>query len=491
MTISTPVEQIMNDNDIIATYDLTFLQTLLNTTDIDTISKSYPIKTQSKNNIHNLSYIKNNLNQLDHQNTNNKPNTDINNIIHTKNIHLLRSIVIEKIQNNDISNNDISNNDISNNDMINKYNLISFSPPKSYELQSYNNHIPDNIFNTITTIKNDNTYTSLEEYIDGTMINLFYIPSLQIWEISTKTYIGGKNNFYMNTTNDINKNNFRTLFYEALSFNSLTTDQLDTSLVYSFVLQHPQNKIIKHIDNPTLYLCAIYKIQHFIVQEFNIQTSPYIKSLFVNSTIKLPYKDERNLNIFKAHLFNPNNQPLNYSSISNSLYHIFNTYANSHYNTPFYIKGIIIRINNSRFKIYNPYYLYIKELKGNQAKMQYQYFVLLYQNRVHEFLNYFPEYTNQFNIYYQEFESCIQYLYSMYIDTHILKKIPYDNIPYEYKPHIDSIHHMYISSPLIKRKNVMKKPSIQRHDVQHYMYTLHPSKLMYTINYSKRSQSVK
>lgn len=120
----------------------------------------------------------------------------------------------------------------------------------------------------------------LLKYIDGTMINLFYIPSLQIWEISTKTYIGGKNNFYMNTTNDNNKNNFRTLFYEALSFNSLTTDQLDTSLVYSFVLQHPQNKIIKHIDNPTsIYVpYTKYKILSFKNLIFN---HPFILNLYL------------------------------------------------------------------------------------------------------------------------------------------------------------------------------------------------------------------
>lgn len=465
MMNSTNVEQNMNKNDIIATYDLTFIQTLLQHNEIDTISKSYPIKIQSKNNIHNISYIKQNLNQLDCDNTTDSSN----NIINKKNIHLIRSIIIEK------------NTD-------NNFQLISFSPPKSYELRPYNTYIPDNIFNTITTIQNETTYTSLEEYIDGTMINLFYIPSLQIWEISTKTYIGGKNSFYMNNNTDNHNSNFRTLFYEALAFNSLTIDQLDTSYVYSFVLQHPMNKIIKHIDIPILYLCAVYNIQDFIIQEFNIQTSPYIKSLFSNTTIKLPYKDDNNLNIFISQLFNPNNQPLNYSSISNALYHIFNIYANSHYNTPFDVKGIILRINNYRIKIYNPYYLYIKDLKGNQAKMQYQYFVLLYQNRVHEFLKYFPEYTNQFNTYYNEFETCIQYLYTMYIDVYILKKITHDSIPYEYKPHIQYIHNMYIISPMRKRNNIMKKKPIQRHDVQRYMYTLHPSKLMYTINYSKRSQ---
>ena len=43
-----------------------------------------------------------------------------------------------------------------------------------------------------------------EEFIEGTMINLFFDHENQEWEIASKSAIGAKNNFFV-SDNNINK----------------------------------------------------------------------------------------------------------------------------------------------------------------------------------------------------------------------------------------------------------------------------------------------
>ena len=74
-----------------------------------------------------------------------------------------------------------------------------FSPPKSVNINIFANTFPAN-------------ECIAEEFVEGTMINLFFDESKNDWEISTKNSIGGKVKFFQE------QEYFRTLFEDVCSW---------------------------------------------------------------------------------------------------------------------------------------------------------------------------------------------------------------------------------------------------------------------------------
>ena len=80
-----------------------------------------------------------------------------------------------------------------------------------------------------------------EEFIDGTMINLFYYKGGKYdgWLISTRSTIGANCRWTSEKT-------FSELFNEAKSFDY---EPFDKDYTYTFVLQHPDNRIVQKSKN--------------------------------------------------------------------------------------------------------------------------------------------------------------------------------------------------------------------------------------------------
>lgn len=114
----------------------------------------------------------------------------------------------------------------------------------------------------------------ISEIIEGTMINLFYDPDAESWEIATKGAVGGNYWFFRTQYPSVGVEGrqltFRQMFLEACGVVDLETNgfglnnipflsSLDRNMVYSFVLQHPLNHIVLLVDAPILYLVGVYR----------------------------------------------------------------------------------------------------------------------------------------------------------------------------------------------------------------------------------------
>ena len=76
---------------------------------------------------------------------------------------------------------------------------------------------------------------TVEEFIDGVMLNQWW--NGETWQVSTRTQLDAGGSFY-------GKRPFATLFTEAFAAVGLREDQLDKSVVYSWILQHPEERIV-------------------------------------------------------------------------------------------------------------------------------------------------------------------------------------------------------------------------------------------------------
>ena len=333
--------------------------------------------------------------------------------------------------------------------VINKENIVvSFAPPKSMPADKF------------MELYSQPTETIIaEEFVEGTMINVFFDPSVDSWKISTRNTVDADVTFYKGP----NKT-FRTMFFEACEANKLLIESLNPKFCYSFVLQHPENRIVVPFSVPRLYLVDVYEIYHndktVIVtpQDINLVR---ISGYWSQTTICFPIR----------YSFN------HYSEL-------IEKFASP--NTPYDVMGIVVKntVTHQRTKIRNPNYEEIRQLRGNQTKTQYQYLTLRKEGRLSEFLKYYPELKPEFSTYRDQVHMFTNTLHRNYISCYVKKERPLGEFSSQYKTHMFKLHEKFLSE--LREQGLF----ITNTMVINYVNNLHPSLLMHCINFNFRKHHI-
>jgi hypothetical protein len=332
--------------------------------------------------------------------------------------------------------------------------VVSFAPPKSIHSDNF-----------IKQYSEDNEFIRAEEFIEGTMINVFFDPTIGVtgsWEISTRNTVGATSIFYK--YNSQGSKTFRQMFMEAALECNLDINLLEKEYCYSFVLQHPENRIVLPFKTPQLYLVGIYKIDN---QDKNVTVESYdpqkCKQFFeeLGTTVQFP----------QVYEFNEYSELIaNYACM----------------NTSYDIVGIIIHNINTgeRTKIRNPVYEQVRNLRGNQPKLQYQYLSLRKEGKVKDFLKFYPENKKDFSTFRDQLHLFTNTLYMNYVSCYIKKEKPLLEFSQQFRTHMFNLHQIYTNDFRDK------KHFITNTIVQKYVNELHPSLLMYCLNFQMRKINV-
>lgn len=305
--------------------------------------------------------------------------------------------------------------------------IVSFAPPKS---------MAPNLFLEKYPVKTPSIIA--EEMVEGTMMNVFWDGVG--WEVATRSSVGAQNTFYMPP----NPKTFFDMFQEAADQCGLKLENLNQAFCYSFVLQHPENKMVVGFETPGLYLVAVYKIN--------------------NPSYTVDVIDPRSCN-------------LNIGLVKFPEIYEFETWDDlktRFETTDINILGTMIQNleTGERTKIRNSNYEQVRRLRGNQPKLKYQYLVLRKSGEEAEYLSHFSEHTEQFNTWKEEISTFTSDLYDNYVSCFITKaKLPKDCSYYLMKT-LYSLHDLYFGE--LKEQN--KK--ITRAYVTTFVDNLHPSILM-------------
>jgi hypothetical protein len=353
--------------------------------------------------------------------------------------------------------------------------VLSFSPPKSVNLDFFKQHNP---------YINDNVFVN--EIVEGTMINLFYDSRINKWEISTKGAVGGNYWFFRNQYPISPKSvsayqpTFRKMFLDVLRVlpgmdlnDSILLEELSKEYSYCFVMQHPSNHIVNYIDNPVLYLIAVYHTNVLHVKENDEHEHTHVTSIpptvfeewdcFVNlrGIIEFPRQyDEDDYNELYEKYCSPN---ANYRSV-----------------------GIMfLNLNTGeRACMENEAYKNVRELRGNHPNLQYQYLCLKNIGKVKEFLRYFPNYKEIFYHFYKQYNDFVTDTHQSYISYYVQKsgiKISKKFFPIIYKIH----HEVFLPSKLTQTPLI-----IRRSVVADYINKMTPSALLFHLNYNKTENAL-
>lgn len=326
--------------------------------------------------------------------------------------------------------------------------IVSFAPPKSLSGESFMNNYPVNTSKIIA-----------EQFVEGTMINVFYDTTHNCWQISTRNTVGAEVSFYK-----FSKKTFNEMFMEACVANNFNIQTLNPSFCYSFVLQHPENRIVVPFKTPQLYLVSVYEI---------IQISDTITVIQENlddvinggrwdmTTIKFPERYE-------------------FTSYSE----LIEKFASP--NTSYDILGVVVKNmeTGERTKFRNPIYEEVRHLRGNQTKLQYQYLSLRHSGKLSEFLKYYPETKSEMSKFRDQVHMFTNTLHQNYISCYIKKTKPLREYPDQYRTHMFKLHEQYIGDLKSKKSFVTNTVVIQ------YVNQLHPSLLMHCLNHNMRKRRV-
>ena len=350
--------------------------------------------------------------------------------------------------------------------------VLCFAPPKSI--------LASNFITKYLDLKSPNPNIVAEEFVEGTMVNVFWDDTIKKslsryefsrWELATRNVIGACTTFYKSYDNSrylLNKNKnktFRAMFLETMELCNLKWTDLDKKYCYSFVLQHPDNRIVVPIKKPQMYLVGVFQIEHVNTEEINVYNIDY-------QSIRADWKKNG------ASIKVPTKYPIN------SVKELIETYASM--NTPYNIMGVVLhnKETGERTKIRNPVYEEVRQLKGNQPKLQYQYLCLRKDGKIAEFLNYYPENKKLFYQFREQVHLFTNTLYQNYVSCFIKKEKKLSEYSDQYRTHMYHLHQQYITE--LKEKKMYVNNTV----VQKYVNELPSSLLMYCLNYHMRKRNI-
>jgi hypothetical protein len=332
--------------------------------------------------------------------------------------------------------------------------VVGFAPPKSLSAETFIQKYPDQTLDDCIVA---------EEFIEGTMITVFFDPTIGLtggWEISTRNTVGATSSFYKSP----NAKTFRQMFMEAADENKLDINKLEPHLCYSFVLQHPENRIVVPFSKPQLFLVGVYEIQS------------------KQNEIIVAHYDSSEYQHFFYELETSVKFPIQYSFTKYK--ELVDKYGSM--NTSYDIVGVIVhnKLTGERTKIRNPVYEQVRNLRGNQPKLQYQYLCLRKEGKVKDFLKYYPENKKEFSTFRDQVHLFTNTLYANYTACYIRKERPLIEFSDQYRTHMFNIHQLYMNE--LREKHLFVTNMV----VQKYVNELHPSLLMYCLNFQMRKRNV-
>ena len=287
--------------------------------------------------------------------------------------------------------------------------IVSFSPPMCE---------PKHVELDISKVR------FVEEFVEGTMVNLFYNSSndVQKWEFSTKNVVSplDKKEAALNKKEGTGGKCFRKMFLEACAASNLNLsfDDLPKEYSYSFIMQHPDNVIVAPVKNAALYIVAVYYIGGTTAYEMDRSVVKWGRFSKVMHPARFTMKGEEDFN-----------KILNLWASPNSLY---------------YYPGVMFRTQSGeRFKFRNPNYEYVKNAKGVEDKSRFVYLHLKKLGMLKTHFDRFPEdelafFRHQTNLY-----NYTHNLHKNYMDCYVFKKMVLKDFPVEYKQNIFNLHKNY------------------------------------------------
>ena len=247
----------------------------------------------------------------------------------------------------------------------------------------------------------------VEDFLDGVMVNLFMDPVSNTWRLATRSRLDADNKFYEHT--------FASLFLSTWQKQyGVDFSGMNPGFGYSFVLQHPANRIVVPILAPLITCVEITAINP---HTFNVAFMPGIAPLIVPR--RYAPTNQQQVAQLMAHLEQ-------YEGIRS--------------------QGAVIKEVSSgrRWKIRTNAYKQVRALRGNHSRMEYVWFDNMKKGTLPTYLSVYPEETVAAQAALKNWTDIVADIYKWYVSVFKVREASKDKIPAHYKGVLFDLHGEYV-----------------------------------------------
>ena len=307
---------------------------------------------------------------------------------------------------------------------------VSITPPKSAEGES----TPE------SSAGSTDGYV-IEHFIDGVMIGLFWDEYNNRWRVHTRSCLDAECRYFSQTRT------FAQLFDEAADLPSSGLDYktLIINKCYTYVLQHPENRIVVPVTNPKITLVSAYT--------FNGDNIEFDSRISAGIVFKgLTTWDATRASVVRLSL---------------SFKHRFH--------------GLVIKdADGNRWKLRGADYNRVRLLRGNSARRDYLWLSSWAAGSLSEYLALYPEERLAANAIVTNWKRATSDVFHIYTDVFKARSLARTAIPPKYRPLIYGLHTVYMDELKPIGKTVDWKATLN------YMNGRDVAQMLFVLNWDAR-----
>jgi len=294
-----------------------------------------------------------------------------------------------------------------------------------------------------------------EEFLDGFMINCFRMVGDNKLYITSRSKLDATGNFY-------SPKSFRSLFIESYLSLSDDVDQdkevlfqvesntleypnasnHETSVYYSFLVQHKEHRIVTNITQNRVFL-----VQKGVVYENGtIQVSDHFTSFRdMPNMVTIPLESSISKGSYAQIVSSQDDLQKEQEEEKDST-EVSRWIMNLCKNRSWQFQGVVFKDHlGNRWRFRSEKYVALKSLRGNSSTPLGRFSQLYTQNLSHTYLEYYPDDSFNFSFFTVFLNNIIQMIYQYYIDLHVTKTRSITTIDKLYHPYLYALHGIYLS----------------------------------------------
>lgn len=300
----------------------------------------------------------------------------------------------------------------------------------------------------------------VEEFRDGVMIGMFWDSYNRRWRIHTRSVLDANCRFYSQTKT------FNTMFWEAFGFLTVATgftpDHLDKTRSYTWVLQHPENRIVCHTAMPNI-TCVETTQCH--IPDSATTTEPF-------APFKCVFEAPADARIAVRAYTLPTWDALRQKLADDD--------RRFHHNTQGYIVKDLA--TGQRWKIRTASYNTARRLRGNSARRDFVWLSTWKEGRdaMFKYFRVFPEENREANALIQRWKTATNDVFHIYVDAFKARTLDRKQIPPKYRPLVYGLHNEFMTRLKPEGKSVDWKTALA------FMNSRDVAQMLFVLNWEAR-----
>lgn len=297
----------------------------------------------------------------------------------------------------------------------------------------------------------------VEEFVDGVMIGMFYDTYTSNWRIHTRSTLDAECSYYSTRT-------FATLFHEATAAIPLST--YNTDRTYTWVLQHPEHRIVTYSDRPTAICVQISKIHADCAVEIHSPSHWGAQQYAFLHTWTDVRHEIRKWDCADHVLLEDrfaNRRPLKHGAFR---------------------QGLVVKDNTGkRWKLRTPTYNQIRAIRGNTPRRDFMWLTAWRNGTLPEYSAIYYEERHEIHAIVEAWKRATNDVFHIYRDVFKAHILPTAEIPVKYRPLVYGLHGLYVDT--LRPAN----QTLQWKNVCQYMNTRDVAQMLFVLNWDRNRRA--